>query len=307
MATTAQQVFNITMALIDEVLDTGLISASDTATYSAKSPSILTLLQTELIKQGDIYSTYEISNKPITNLLGYTSEFDILAFEGTEFTREAVGSVQSYYFEVDRVGTVYVEDYNGAWNTLATVTTTNTPDGFTAYKGVVTPSSGATKSRLRFTGSYYYRTINRALFAIPFELEVDVPDYRPWIKKQMPTDFKSVNEIIEEFPDRQYSNTATYKWEGRRDLYVNYYFIGNIRIVYRPVPAMITALTDNMQVDDVTARTVMPYGLAAHLMLQENPSDASFFNGRYEDLKTIASKQPPSATEMIGNLYGTFG
>lgn len=307
MATTAQQVFDITMALIDEVLDTGLISASDTIGYSAKSPSLLTILQAELIKQGDIYSTYEIGNKPVTNLLGLISEFDILAFEGTEFIREATGSVKAYYFEVDRVGIVYVEDYNGAWNTLATVPTTNTPDGFTAYKGVVTPSSGATKSRLRFTGSYYYRTVNRALFSVPFASASDVPVYRPWVKKTMPTDFKSVNEIIEEFPDRQYANTATYKWEGRRDLYINYYFVGNIRIIYRPVPAMITALTEPMQVDDVTARTVMPYGLAAHLMLEENSATASFFNGRYEELKTSASKQPPSATEMIGNLYGTFG
>jgi hypothetical protein len=306
MATTAQQIFDITMALIDEVLDTGLISTADTVSYSAKTPSLLTLLQAELIKQGDIFSTYEISNNPVTNLLGYTSEFDILAFEGTEFIREANGSAKAYYFEVDRVGTVYVEDYNGAWNTLATVTTANTPDGFTPYKGVVTPSSGATKSRLRFTGSYYYRTINRALFGIPFAVEADVPSYRPWIKKTMPTDFKSVSEIIEEFPDRQYANTATYKWEGRRDLYISYYFIGNVRIVYRPVPSMIAALTENMQLDDVTARTIVPYGLAAHLLLTENQDSASFFNERFEELKKTASKTPPSATEMIQNVYGGF-
>lgn len=306
MATTAQQVFNITMALVDEVLDTGLISASDTISYSAKTPSLLTLLQSELIKQGDIYSTYEISNKPLTNLLGYLSGFDIQEFTGTELTFEGAGSVKSYYFEVDRVGTVYVEDYNGSWNTLATVTTTNTPDGFTSYKGVVTPSSGATKSRLRFNGSYYYRCVNRGLFAVPFALAADVPSFRPWVKKQMPSDFKSVSEIINEFPDRQYANDSNYKWEGRRDLYINYFYDGNIRIVYRPVPNMITALTDTMQVDDVTARTIVPYGLAAHLMLNENPDTASFFNGRYEELKAGSSKKPPSASEMIVNLYGNF-
>lgn len=120
MATTGTQVFSIAMDLVDERLDTGLISASDTLSYNVKSPGILTLLQSELIKQGDLYSTYEISNKPLTNLLGYTSGFDIIEFTGTELTYEATGSVKSYYFEVDKVGTVYVEDYNGAWNTLAT-------------------------------------------------------------------------------------------------------------------------------------------------------------------------------------------
>lgn len=307
MSTTAQQTFNIAMDLIDERLDDGTISASDTLSYNVKTPGILTLLQSELIKQGDLYNTYEISNRPLTNLLGYTSGFDIVEFTGTELTYEATGSVKSYYFEVDRVGTVYVEDYNGAWNTLATQVTTNTPDGFTAYKGIVTPSSGATKSRLRFTGSYYYRHTNKGMFAVPFALAADVPVYRPWVKKTLPTEFKSVVEIIEEFPDRQYANIASYKWEGKRDLYINYYFLGNIRIIYRPVPTIITALTETLQIDDITARTILPYGLAAHLMLNENAAAASYFNGRFEELKSSASKKPPAAAEEIGNVYGTFG
>lgn len=306
MATTGTQCFAIAMDLIDERLDDGTISASDTLSYNVKSPGIINLLQSELIKQGDLYSAYEISNKPLTNLFGYLSGFDVIEFLGTELTYEATGSVKSWYFEVDRVGTVYIDDYNGSWNTLATQVTTNTPDGFTAYKGIVTPSSGATKSRMRFTGSYYYRITNRAMFAVPFELSADIPAFRPYVKKTMPDDFKSVNEIIEEFPDRQYANTATYRWEGRRDLYMSYYFTGNIRIVYRPTPTLITALTETLQLDDITCRTILPYGLASHLMLQENPSVASYFNGRYEELKKDASKKPPSATEMINNLYGTF-
>ncbi|OMF38774.1 hypothetical protein BK133_00795 [Paenibacillus sp. FSL H8-0548] len=306
MATTAQEVFGIAMDLIDERLDTGLLSESDTVSYKVKTPGLLTILQSELIKQGDLFKTYEIANKPITNLLGYTSELDIMEFTGTEFIRECIGSAKAYYFEVDRVGTVYVEDYNGAWNTLATITTTNTPNGFTAYKGVVTPSSGATKSRLRFTGSYYYKTINRALFDIPFALAADVPDYRPWVKKQMPNDFKSVNEIVEEFPNRQYANPANYKWEGKRDLYMNYYFEGNIRVVYRPIPSIVAAMTDTLQVDDVTARTIIPYGLGAHLLLTENADVAGFLQQRYEELKAEASKSPPTASETINNVYGGF-
>lgn len=305
MATTAQEVFNITMALIDEILNDGTISVSDTVTYNVKTPGLLTILQAELIKQGDVFSNYEISNKPFTNLLGDRSNYDIKEFTGTEYICSAAGSVKSYYFEVDKVGTVYVEDYNGSWNTLATVPTTNTPEGFTQYKGIVTPSSGATQSRLRFTGSYYYRSVNRALFAIPFALAADVPVYRPWVKHQMPTDFKSVNEIVDEYCD-QYIKDANYKWEGRRDLYVSYYFSGNIRIVYRPTPNMITALTDPMQLDDTTCRKVVPYGLAAHLMLLKNPLTASFFNQRFEEMRRDSEKMPPSPTTQIQNLYGGF-
>jgi hypothetical protein len=304
---TAQEIFNITMDLIDERLDSGLISESDTKGYNVKAPGILTLLQSELIKQGDIFKTYEISNKPIENVLGYSSNFDIQEFEGEELIFEANKPTKAYYFEVDNDATVYVEDYNGSWNTLATINVVPTTEGFTAYKGIVTPSSGATKSRLRFGGSYYYRTLNRALFNVPFASRNDVPDYRPWVKKTMPIDFKSVNEIINEYPERQYDQNAHYKWEGRKDLYINYYYNGNIRSVYRPVPDTITALTDTLQVDDVTAKTIMPYGLAAHLMLEENTDTASFFNGRYEELKAMATRQPPSATEQIINHYGGFG
>lgn len=299
----AQEVFNISMALIDEYLDSGLVSAADTITYSAKTPSLLNLLQAELIKQGDLFSTYEISNYPVTNLLGFISNFDVKQYEGTELTYEATGSVKSYYFEVDRPATVYVEDFTTVWNILATVNAVPTASGYTAYKGLVTPTTGATKSRLRFAGSYYYRTINRAMFGASFALVADIPNYEPWVPIIMPTDFKSVNEVIEEFPERQYQNISNYKWEGRNKLYINYYYMGKIRVVYRPVPIAITTLTDSMQLDDVTCRTIVPCGLAAMLLIQENASVASFFQSRFEELKQTAGKQPPAASEQITNIY----
>lgn len=305
MATTAEEIFEITMDLIDERQDNGTLNESDVISYRVKTPGLLTLLQSELIKQGEVFSTYEISNEPVENLFGLNSGFDVISFNGDDFIREANSPAKAYYFEVDRVGTVYVEDYNGAWNTLATIETTNTPDGFTAYKGVVTPSSGATKSRLRFSGSYYYRTVNRALFSIPFASADDVPIYRPWVKKTMPDDFKSVSEIIDE-ECTSYSQSAGYKWEGRRDLYIRYNYVGNIRIVYRPVPSLISDIEDVMQLDDVTCRTVVPYGLAAHLLLTENADAASFFQQRYEELKRDASKMPPATIESIANVYGSF-
>jgi hypothetical protein len=314
LSVTAQQIFDLSMDLIEERLDAGTISASDTISYKVRTPGLLTMLQAELIKQGDLFSTHEISNYPVSNLLGYISNFEVEPYEGTELTYVANESAKSYYFEVDNDATVYVEDYTGSWNTLETITATPTESGFTAYSGVVTPTTGATKSRLRFGGSYYYRALNRALFAPSFASASDVPVYRPWIPVTLPSDFKSVNEIIEEYPQRQYAQSANYKWEGRNKLYINYYFMGRIRVIYRPVPGVIAMpspigndIATEMQIDDVTARTVVPYGLAAHLLLQENPAVAAYFNGRYEELKLLSSKQPPSASEMISNNYGGFG
>ena len=319
MSTTVEQVFNITMDLIDQRNDTGTLTETDVVGYRVKTFNILNLLQAELLKQGDVFSTYEISNKPVENKLGYNSGFTVEEFTGTDVIYETNSSIKAYYFEADNIGTVYIEDYTGSWNTLATITTTTTTSGFLPYKGVVTPTSGATSSRIRFSGTNYYRNVNRALFNVPFLSSTNVPDYRPWIKKEMPSDFRGVDQIVNEYVDLsnntygQYTKEADYKWEGRNKLYINYFFDGNIRIVYYPVPTLLTFtgsgssdLTQTLTVDDITARTVLPYGLAAHLMMTENSASASFFQQRFEELKFESTRQQASSSEQILNVYGGF-
>lgn len=46
---TGNNVFTITMAMIDEMLTSGQLDAETTAEYKAKAPSILTMLQSELV------------------------------------------------------------------------------------------------------------------------------------------------------------------------------------------------------------------------------------------------------------------
>ena len=46
---TGEKVFNDTMALIDEMLSTGELDEESVAEYRAKAPSILTVLQAELV------------------------------------------------------------------------------------------------------------------------------------------------------------------------------------------------------------------------------------------------------------------
>lgn len=56
--------------------------------------------------------------------------------------------------------------------------------------------------------------------------------------------------------------------------------------------------------DDYICQTVMPYGLAAHLLLDENPSSAGFFQQRYEELKRQLSTGPVDGSADITDLYG---
>lgn len=74
----------------------------------------------------------------------------------------------------------------------------------------------------------------------------------------------------------------------------------------RPILTVIRNFTEVIGMDDFICQSVLPYGLAAHLLLDENPSAASFFMQRYEELKASLAKGIPSASEAIEDVYGSI-
>lgn len=72
----------------------------------------------------------------------------------------------------------------------------------------------------------------------------------------------------------------------------------------RPILAVIQDFADIIGMDDYICQSVLPYGLAAHLLLDENPSAASFFMQRYDEMKLNLAKGIPSASEAIEDVYG---
>lgn len=52
----------------------------------------------------------------------------------------------------------------------------------------------------------------------------------------------------------------------------------------RNICPMLTAWDQAIDLDDAIAQGVLPYGLAAHLLLGENDTLASYFNQRYQEL-----------------------
>lgn len=300
MSVTANDVFNITLALSGDLDDNG--QPDDVTDLEVRAPGILTTLQAEHLKTGDIYSAFEIANKPVNNMLGFSSGHDYIEFLGEDITRETTGSVKAYYFEVSDDAVIYIEDFTSSWNTLATVPCAPTTGGYTAYKAKVTPTAGATKSRIRFSGTNRYVFTNYALFSAPFATNNDVPVYRPWVQKEMPADFKSIDQITEEYPQRQYTKSSNYKWEGKNKLFINYYYEGNIRIVYRPVPLAITSMTDVLQVDDVTARSVLPWGLAMELY-KDDETKFAYFERRYREMKAMSMMKQPASEQQMVNIY----
>ena len=72
----------------------------------------------------------------------------------------------------------------------------------------------------------------------------------------------------------------------------------------RPVCPEITSLDEPLPLDDYLCQCVLPYGLAAHLLLDENPPLASFFQQRYQELLRAAHTSLPTGSEDIIDLYG---
>lgn len=72
----------------------------------------------------------------------------------------------------------------------------------------------------------------------------------------------------------------------------------------RSICPMITTFEEDIGLDDAIAQGILPYGLAAHLLLGENDSLASFFNERYMELIRSLAAKAPSVWESIEPAYG---
>jgi hypothetical protein len=65
-------------------------------------------------------------------------------------------------------------------------------------------------------------------------------------------------------------------------------------------PLAITNALNVIQIDDRTAITTLPYGLSAHLLMEEDQNRAAFFNARYDELK----RKRPASIIRIKDVYG---
>lgn len=72
----------------------------------------------------------------------------------------------------------------------------------------------------------------------------------------------------------------------------------------RSVPPELTSLEQPIDLDDAMCQSVMPYGLAAHLLLGENDSMAIFFNQRYMELLNQLKNRATAVWEDIPFNFG---
>lgn len=306
--TTARQIYEKAIALIDEInAETGQVNPDTTTDYLARTPYLINLLQTELLPYSKTFAKYEISNTPLDNMLSVTG-FETFEHTDEDYEFEATsGGCKAYHLETDGIGTIYIEDYTSSWNTLATISATDS-DGFTQYRGLVTPTSGASKTRIRFSGSYFYRMRNIALFNYAFSSALKIPNYAYWVRADLPNDLSYIEDVIAQ-GDTSYDKDPTWKIEelgNTKELYYCYDFEGVLKVIYKAIPTPITSMDDTLDIDDSTAN-MMAYGLAeAFVDVEMNDFLQKIFSNKYEEQKATAMARKPKGLEKIVDFYGGF-
>lgn len=302
MATTVLDLIYDARALLDSYTDDGVvIAADDLADFHASCIRFADMGQKELYRAGRNQATVEFANRPIENELG--TSFEVTEFTGTTqyYPNETgITDIGSYHVQANNTHTIYIEEYeSGSWSALATLSGTSD----TTYKGNITLTTSTNKVRMRMTGSTYYTHRNRALFAMKFASDSAVPDYAPWVEYSLPSDFYSLERIVEEYMPNQYSQSGTYKFEEPSTLLYDYNFTGTLKIIYNPIPTALTATSDTLEIDDIAAKALSFY-VASWISPYENQSMTNPLFQKYAELMYELKKPRPVSEEQIQDYYG---
>lgn len=119
--------------------------------------------------------------------------------------------------------------------------------------------------------------------------------------------FDAAMALMDELNTSGEPRTAdTKEYEYRAPGIVNM-MIGEKRILCGEHGTLITveSLDDDLiGIEDNYALAVMNYGLAANLLVDENPTAAAFYEQRYEELRDRFLQRQTAAQGDIENLYG---
>lgn len=318
MSYTGTEILQLMSSVIDDLNSSGSPSAN--VADQKRVIGLLDLWQHEMMKASDVRKEYPISCYRKNNLLGDIGCFRIIENNGETQTYQAVGA-HCFYLEVNGDCTLEISvggssvtgeySFNGGTDTaFSDAISISVPEStlspaqkpFYAIRGIFTADDSATVT-MTISGSYYFRHMNRALSNYKFESASDVPDFKPWYKVDMPSDFKSRSQVIDEYPSFQYAEDSSHKWEGN-ELYVNFGYEGLIRIKYVPIPTKITALTQTLEIDEITAASAAYY-LAEHFFRADtNDTAADRCAKKFETLKKEASIKGPLSFQEVVDVYG---
>jgi hypothetical protein len=286
-------------------VDGVLTPDGDNADYLNRMNRFADISQKEIAQVKKIHSKFSISQNPIKSQIGLLKGFEIQQRLDKDIVYEFY-KTKSYYFEVDNVATIYIEEnVSGVWTVLQTINNTAKRQ-FTSHKGLISASNPNNQIRLRFSGTYPYNIRHIAMYEYSFPTVEDVPDYIPYVKYQVPSDFMELQKVIQTTETRQYREMIDYYWEGKRTFVVNYYYNGQFDIHYYRYPTPITKDTpDDYEFEvDVEGQEAIPFFLAARAIMDENQTLAIQLLNEYQVKISRLFTSDEFGTTSITQNYG---
>lgn len=268
--------------IIESVVNGVAVPAAKTYDYTLLHNVFADIAQKEIALRKKIHAVRSITQNPIVNQLGEYAGFDLQQHIATDLTDTQATGSQAYYFEVDDPATIYIEEETSTnvWTVLSVIVHVKR-GAFTAFKGLIAPSSTSNNVRINFSGSYPYNIRNRALFSCAFANANDVPNYTPYTAYQINKNFRKLNKISYRGDNFVIDNYRDYRWEGKQTLLIDYYAKGSFDIYYYANPTTITSSTPDTHLYevDIEAQTLIPIYVASKMVAEEKPTlSAILFN-----------------------------
>ena len=124
----------------------------------------------------------------------------------------------------------------------------------------------------------------------------------------MPADCHSIKNVIFKWYKGNYVVSPEYEIErkgNRIEILFNRDFEGEVLITYVPNPEEVTAITDDITIDDFSGN-IMSYMLAeAFMNVEQNDYLAGLFKNKYQVLMAESQIKKPKPVVRIINKYGS--
>lgn len=143
---------------------------------------------------------------------------------------------------------------------------------------------------------------NGALLNVVEYVNIDSTVIDKWTKLILPITLKSIKDAMFIDSDTQIK-PIRYKQFGTTDIYLEFPDLGTARILYIPIPAEITTLSQTLEIDDITA-TSGAYYLAEHYALADQNNDlANTCKTKFRELKFASTVRTPMTSGNIEDVY----
>lgn len=271
------------LKIIDEYSNKGVVTPdSRNADYIIRINDFIDVAQREIMQYKFINGEKDITQNTLPNLLG--NKYYMYQHLEDDMIYSAQYA-KSFYFEVDNIATIVIEEeiQPNVWYALLTLTNT-TKSLYNIFKGNIPYINYGDAIRIRFTGPYVYNFRYPCLYKYNFPIDTDVPDYTPYIRYVLPADYYRFNKIITETDYKMYQQIQSFRWETRITLIIPNSIVGNIKFLYFKYPIQIDNNTlDSFELElDTEAQELVPFYVAQLLLKVQNPPISNIIFQEYQ-------------------------